>query len=130
MIFIDTNYFLRFLLKDVKKQYLQVKQLMLDGAQGKLKLLTSTVVFFEIYWVLSSYYGRNKLQLVEILGQILDLEFIQLEERSTLQEALKLFNSRNLSLEDCYNLAFAVSKKAIDFKTFDTKLNKVFKEKS
>ena len=43
MIFVDTNYFLRFLLKDNKLQHRKAKQLMLDSAQGKLKLFTSII---------------------------------------------------------------------------------------
>lgn len=35
MIFVDTNYFLRFLLKDNQAQYLQAKELFLSAAQGK-----------------------------------------------------------------------------------------------
>lgn len=126
MIFLDTNYFLRFLLKDVRNQYFQVKQLMVEAAEGKIQLFTSIIVFFEIYWVLSSYYGKNKLRLVETLRQILALEFIQIEERSIVQNALKLFRKKNLSLEDCYNLAFAKHKKAKEFKTFDKKLARFF----
>ena len=73
MIFVDTNYFLRFLLKDNKPQHLEAKQLMLGGATGKLKLFTSTIVFFEIYWVLTSYYGKNKTELVDTLKDCYNL---------------------------------------------------------
>ena len=71
MIFIDANYFLRFLLKDIKQQYLSVKKLMLNAAQGEVKLFTSTIVFFEIYWVLRSYYGAKKDGLIKTLQEIL-----------------------------------------------------------
>lgn len=127
MIFIDTNYFLRFLLRDVENQHIKAKSLILSASEGKVKLFTSTVVFFEIYWVLSSYYGKNKTELVDTLSALLDLKFIILEERNVLRSSLELFEKSTLNLEDCYNLNFAKSKNASGIRTFGRKLAKAFK---
>ena len=54
-MFIDTNYFLRFLLNDVEHQHTEVKNLFLDASEGKADLITSTIVFFEVYWVLFAF---------------------------------------------------------------------------
>ncbi|OGD92607.1 hypothetical protein A2697_00400 [Candidatus Curtissbacteria bacterium RIFCSPHIGHO2_01_FULL_41_44] len=126
MIFVDTNFFLRFLLEDIDDQYLEAKQLFLEGAQAKATLVTSTIVFFEIYWVLHSFYGRKKKELIAILVKILSMTFIILEERTVLTESLNLFQKTNFSLEDCYNLSYAKDKSAKDFKSFDVKLAKFF----
>lgn len=126
MIFVDTNYFLRFLLKDIDNQHLAAKKLFKEGAEGKLKLFTSTLVFFEIFWVLTSYYGKDKNQLVQTLRELLQLEFIKLYERPLLKSSVELFQQTNLSLEDCYNLHYAQAKEAQGFKTFDEKLTKSF----
>ena len=128
MIFVDTNYLLRFLLKDVEKQYLEVKKLMIEAAQGEKDLFTSTIVFFELHWVLSSYYGKNKSELLATLRDFLGLEFIRLEERSILREAIVIFESTPLSLEDAYNVVFAKKKGGKEFKTFDKKLARFFSE--
>lgn len=126
MIFIDTNYFLRFLIKDIENQHNTAKNLFLEAASGKIKLITSVIVFFEIYWVLSSYYEKEKAELIPTIRKVLNLNFIQLEERDLLEEALNLFENNNLSFEDCYNLSFAKYQKAKSFKTFDKKLEKAF----
>lgn len=126
MIFIDTNYFLRFLLKDVESQHLQVKNLFLEAAEDKKKLFTSLIVFFELYWVLTSYYQQDKDQLINTLNQLLGFGFVHISEKTILNESLHLFNRSSLSLEDCYNLSFAKSSGAKDFKTFDKKLSKHF----
>ncbi len=126
MIFVDTNYFLRFLLADNQEQSMEVKALFNKAAEGRIKLFTSIVVYFEIYWVLSSFYKQNKASAAITLEKILEMEFIFLEEREIFENALKIFGSSNLSLEDCYNLAFAKSRKATSFKTFDRKLGKYF----
>lgn len=124
MTFIDTNYLLRFLLKDIRSQYQEAKQLLLKGAQGEEKLVTSTVVFFELYWVLSSYYEKNKSDLVRLLKKVLDLDFLVLKERLILRDSVEDFSDTNFDLEDCYNLSFAKTNKIKEFKTFDEKLVK------
>ena len=126
MIFVDTNYFLRFLIGD-SKQFEEAKLLFEQGASGKKKLFTSLVVFFEIYWVLSSFYRKNKKQLVKILSGILQMNFITLKERQILSKAIELFFKNNLNLEDAYNLVYAKENKAISLVTFDRKLYKKFK---
>ncbi len=124
MIFVDTNYFLRFLLKDNKNQHQEAKTLFLKGAEGKTKLFTSMIVIFEIYWVLNSFYRKKKQKIIEILEKVFGLEFIEIENRIILQEAIKIYQKTNLDLEDGYNLALAKKKKIKDFKTFDEQLKK------
>ncbi|MBI4089762.1 MAG: PIN domain-containing protein [Candidatus Levybacteria bacterium] len=126
MMFIDTNYILRFLLKDINNQHLTAKNLFLSASEGKSVLITSTIVFFEIYWVLSSYYERNKTEVANVLEKVLSLNFIKLEERELLFKSLSLFKKINLDLEDCYNICYAKSKGIRSFKTFDKKLDTAF----
>ncbi|KKP88448.1 MAG: PilT protein domain protein [Berkelbacteria bacterium GW2011_GWA2_35_9] len=126
MIFVDTNYFLRFLLADNTNQHEEAKKLFNCGAQGKVKLFTSTIVFFEIYWVLSSFYQKNKTELCPLLQDILKLEFITLTERTILSDAIAIFENGNLSFEDCYNLCYAKKYKVTDFRTFDKILQNKF----
>ena len=124
MTFVDTNYFLRYLLADDKKQYRIAKQLFLDGSRGKVKLISSTIVFFEIYWVFKSYYSAPKDKLLRSLSDIMQMQFVSFSERDILVETIKLFDKTALSLEDCYNLSFAKTHKIKEFKTFDEKLVK------
>lgn len=125
MIFIDTNYFLRLVLADKKDYYQQAKKLFQSGALGKLKLFTSVVVFFEVYWVLASFYKKKKKELAKILSDLLKMKFIKWQNREILEEALEIYEESALDLEDSFNLSYARAKKATDFKTFDKKLMKV-----
>lgn len=127
MIFVDTNYFLRFILKDNNTQHLQAKKLFLAAAKEKVELVSSTVVFFEIHFVLKSFYGKDKLFLIEILSRILNLNVI-FPEKHLLQTSLRLYGYSNLGLEDCYNIIFARIWGVKDFRTFDAKLDKIAKD--
>lgn len=126
MIFVDTNYFLRFLLNDINQQHLQAKQLFLQASEGKVKLISSTIVFFEVYWVLSSFYKRDGTEISRILQSLLDLRFIGWRERQILQNSVSRFSKTTFDLEDCYNIAFARSRVVKEFRTFDAKLTKEF----
>lgn len=127
MIFVDTNYFLRFLLKDIDNQYQEAKNLFLLAGKGDIKLLSSTVVFFEVFWVLRLTYGKDKQTLITILDKLLKLN-VEFNEHQLLVSSVCLFRKMNLSLEDCYNLVFAREHAIKSFKTFDLKLAKAFKE--
>ncbi len=127
MIFIDTNYFLRFLINDVPDQAESVSDFFKDSLRDNTELFTSELVIFELCWVLQSSLGKKKSELIVILKKILDMSFIVLEKREYLQEALVLFADTTLEFEDCYNLAIAKHKKAKKFATFDKKLQKVIK---
>lgn len=125
MIFVDTNYFLRFLLKDDKVQFLEAKQLFEKGALGEVQLFTSLIVFFEIYWVLSSFYKKKKSELIKVLNDVLTLGFIKFENGEVLVAAVQFFSKNKLDLEDSYNLAYAKELGAKSFKTFDQRLKGV-----
>lgn len=127
MIFVDTNYFLRFLLEDNPEQYTKAKELFLEGSKGKLDLIASIIVVFEIFWVFKSYYNKTRPEIIEILQNLFKMDFIQIENKDILYKCVELFSKTNLSLEDCYNLSFAKSKNIKEFKTFDAKLAREFK---
>lgn len=122
MIFVDTNYFLRFLLKDEKKHSAVALDLFKKASFGEVELFTSLVVFFEIYWVLSSFYKTEKSNIKKVLLDILKMDFIEIENRDVLVESINNLDKFNYDLEDTFNLFFAYKNKAKDFKTFDQKL--------
>ena len=130
MIFVDTNYWLRFLIGDNTKQQAEAKQLFRQGAEGKVKLFSSLVVFLEIYWVMSSFYGKNKPEIIKILEDVLRLDFVKWENEKLLRMTLAMFIHTGLDLEDSYNLIYAGRMKAKKFKTFDLKLIREFDKKA
>lgn len=126
MIFVDTNIFLRFLLHDQKEQQMTAKKILVQGAKGEVELFTSLIVFFEIYWVLFSFYKKEKQELVKKLEGLLSFAFIDFQNRDILTQAVRVFKETSLDLEDAYNLVYASVHNASAFKTFDRKLQKIF----
>lgn len=99
-----------------------------DGLSGKVKLYTSIIVFFEIYWVLKSKYRLPKEILINSLKNVLDMSFIKLDERECLYKSLDIYGQTNLDLEDSYTLALVKSHKDDNLATFDEELLKLFKK--
>ncbi|OGG22430.1 hypothetical protein A3D03_03755 [Candidatus Gottesmanbacteria bacterium RIFCSPHIGHO2_02_FULL_40_13] len=128
MIFVDTNYFLRFLIRDDEKHYLTARKLFEAGAMGKAKLFTCNLVIFELKWVLSSFYLKDKQEVIDILTNVLAMQFVDLAEKDMLMETVALFKNSTLEFEDCFNLFYAKSMEADSLATFDQKLNNKFKE--
>jgi len=126
MVFVDTNYFLRFLLADIDAQHKKAKRLFKKGLAGEVKLTTSVIVFFEIYWVLSSFYGKNKKDVIKVLGNLLEMSFIKWEERQMLIKTVDVFKKSGIDLEDSYNLVFSKENKINEMASFDKKLMKEF----
>ncbi|OGD55392.1 hypothetical protein A3E73_01075 [Candidatus Beckwithbacteria bacterium RIFCSPHIGHO2_12_FULL_47_17] len=124
MIFVDTNYFLAWLLEERDQQHRQAKELFQEAAAGKKELISSMIVFFEIYWVLTSFYAKKKAEIVSVLDNLLKLSFIKWENRNLLVESMAIFTATNLDLEDSYNLAFIRKNKIRSVKTFDKQLLK------
>lgn len=124
MIFVDTNYFLAWLLPERDKQHRQAKELFRSAATGEKKLFSSVIVFFEIYWVLTSFYGKKKPEMVKVLADLVKLGFVKWENQAVLAEAQKLFAATGLDLEDSYNLALVRHKKIKAVKSFDKQFSR------
>lgn len=123
--FVDTNYFLRLLLRDNESQFQKVYTLFEQATNRQIRLHTSVIVFFELYWVLSSFYKQNKSACIDHLRNILRMNFIEIENREVLQEAVEMYNDSSLDLEDSYNVACFRSQKLDHFATFDKQVLKL-----
>jgi predicted nucleic-acid-binding protein len=127
--FIDTNYFLRFLLRDDETQFKVAYQLLQDTIEDKIQSYTAMIVIFEIHWVLSSFYKQNKSEVIEKLEKIVSLPNLKIENEEIIAKALKIFKYTSLDLEDCYNIAYAQTNSIDEFSSFDQKAVKIFKKK-
>ena len=124
--FVDTNLFLRLIVDDKSNLNKKAKSIFLEASYGKYRLFTSAIVFFEIYWVLKSFYQKNKEEILIILKNILRMDFCRIENKKIISQAVLYFEKHNLELEDCYNIFFATKFRAKKIITFDKKLEKSF----
>ena len=120
-IFVDTNVFLRFFVRDVESFYHKAKELFEQAENGKVKLETSDVVIAEIIWVLESYYGFSKNEIKDVIDAVLETKNLRTANHSRVTDAINLYEAGKMDFIDAYNIAYM---KAKDFKkvaTFDAK---------
>lgn len=129
LVFVDTNYFVRLIENDVDSQVVEVKELFESGVNGKVKLCSSVIVLFEIYWLLKSFYGKKDIELQTILNKLVGMSYVEWQEREVLIAAVNRLRLHGGDLEDSYNMCWAREKEADIFASFDKKLKKRWRGK-
>lgn len=118
---IDANAILRFLLSDNKTQSGSVQQLFHAAKRGSVRVAVEEVIFVEVVYVLMKLYTFQKIVIAEKLTGITNLAFLDIAERSVVQQALAVFLEKNISFVDALLLAHAQGDNVMLY-TFDKKL--------
>lgn len=126
---LDTNVFLRFLLNDVADQANQVTDLFKAAKAHELKISIPQIIVFEIAFALEKYYKFPKNKIVDKLGVLLTTPYLQIQDVRVFQEALILFNRKNIDFVDCFLISLAQDKDTELF-TFDKNLQNLAKKSS
>lgn len=123
----DTNVFLRFLLRDNKAQSKIAEDLFKKAEKGKIYLWTTDVVILEIVWVLKSFYNSTNKEIQKSVSEILSLKNLKVKNADLLLQAASDFATKNIDFTDCYNfqLAQKENKKILSFDEDFRKLGKV-----
>lgn len=120
-VFVDTNVFLRFFVKDVASQYEKTRALFERAEEGKIKLETSELVIAEIVWVLESFYGFTRKEVAEVITTLLASRNLKIASHARISEAVRLYASGNMDFIDACNIAYLKSKEFTKIATFDSK---------
>ena len=120
-IFVDTNVFLRFFVRDVESFYHKARELFEKAENGEIKLETSDLVIAEIVWVLESYYGFSKAEIKEVIDTILETKNIKTANHERIKEAISLYASGKMDFIDAYNIFYIKARGHKKVATFDVK---------
>jgi len=118
-VFVDTNVFLRFFVRDVEAQYERARALFEKADAGTIKLETSELVIAEIVWVLESFYGFTRTEITEVLTTLLASRNLKIASHAKISHAVGLYASGNMDFIDAYNIAYMRSKECTKVATFD-----------
>ena len=120
-VFVDTNVFLRFFIRDVEPFYHKARELFEKAEKGAMKLETSDLVIAEIVWVLESYYAFSRAEIQRVIDTILETRNIKVANQSRITEAVRHYSSGKIDFIDAYNIAYMKAKKYSKIATFDIK---------
>jgi uncharacterized protein len=119
--FVDTNVFLRYLTNDLPNQADAVERLLRSAAEGKTRLVTSSLVIAEVVWVLESYYDLPKADISNMVLAILSTEGLEVERAELVLQATRDYVEKNIDFADAYNAAWSLSQGISTVATFDVK---------
>ena len=120
-VFVDTNVFLRFFVRDVESFYQKAKELFEKAEKGTVKLETNDLVIAEIVWVLESYYDFTKTEIKDIIDTILETKNLKVSNNARVKEATSMYAFKNIDFIDAYNIAYFKAKDLKKIATFDSK---------
>ncbi len=124
---VDANIFLRLLLNDVPAQTNKAKKVITKAKEGKIKLVTSQIIIFEVVFALSKYFDFPKAKVALALEYIIESQYFNLESKKDFYVALNIFRNKNIDFTDSFLLARKINSK-VDIFSFDKKLNNYAKD--
>lgn len=100
--FIDTNIFLRVIVKDENEKQLKESKKLLELIRlGYVKASISSLILAEVNWVLASYYNLSKEESISYLEGIMNLKNLSFEEKIDHSRALYLWEKHSVKFVDC-----------------------------
>ncbi len=124
--FVDTNIFLRFLLKDDRKKAERCKKLFEKAKRGKIQIFTSDLVIAEVVWTLESFYKLGKKEVSEKVKRLLTLENLGIPGASLLIEALVIYEEKNVDFIDAYNYILMLNGGIEGIASYDKDFDKLY----
>ena len=120
MIALDTNVLVRYLAQDDARQSALATALIEGQISAANKGFVSLVALLETVWVMQSCYDADEAAVVDILGDLLDTDCLDVQEAPAVRHAFVQFSTGKVDLHDCLIVALAEERKA-RVVTFDAK---------
>lgn len=127
MQFVDTNIFIRFLVKDDSKKAQACSVLLESANKGLVRLQTTESVIAEIIYILSSkrLYCLGRQEILDKVAAILRIRGLSVLHKRTLLQALFIYAQTKLDFEDAILVAHMEKTKTHEIFSYDTGFDKI-----
>lgn len=122
-LLLDANVLVRFLVSDIPEQSDAVKRLFLDAQNHRVTLSLDSIIIAETIYVLTSYYRQPRSKVAEILSVIVDIPYIDVEQRQRMKDALMRYNNKSVDFADAW-LAAGAKLQNVGVASFDRDFDK------
>jgi len=119
MIFLDTNIFLRYFLKENEAVFRRLEKLFSEIILGNIIGVANAMVIAEVVWVLSRSYKWNKEKICDNIELILITPNIRFKDKAILVNAVNVYKEKNISFIDAYNYSFIRANGVTEIYSFD-----------
>ena len=97
---LDTNIFLRFLVKENKKDYVECNKLFEEIDALKIEAIVTGMVLAEMSWVLGSYYKQKPDTIAEKLQGIIKMKGLTVVDDYDWISAVRIYSERKVKFVD------------------------------
>jgi predicted nucleic-acid-binding protein len=104
----DTNFLLRYLLRDIEEQYRETEDFFEQVRSGTTRATVSESVLVECLYILTKHYKVPRPDTATALTPLFQYKGIINSDKATLVKALALFAETNLDPVDCVLAAQAI----------------------
>lgn len=101
MLGIDTNVFVRYLVRDEPQQFEKARRLIKRESDRNEPVLVSLLVLLETEWVLRSRYGLSKPEILSAFSAMLDVTDLTIEDEPSVEHALYSWKDSGAEFADC-----------------------------
>ncbi len=98
----DTNFYLRYLLKDNATQAALCEKQLTQARDGVIEIVFTDPVILEMEFVLRSFYKVPRITIVEKLLVLVKTKYLTIEHRALWIEVFELYQTNTIALLDCY----------------------------
>jgi len=117
----DTNFILRYLLRDIPEQFAEADLFFEKVRVGKMNCCINEAVLVECQYIFEKYYKVSRVDIASSLTGLLQYKGIANKDREVVLKALAIYSNTTLDPVDCLLAAhYEINKNSI--LTFDKKL--------
>ena len=118
--FVDSNIFLRYYSNDDAKQSAEAEAFFLQAKRGEIEIFCGPPVFFEVAWVLKTFYGLPNGAILNTLESMLTIPNFTVYDVEYVIQAIELARRNSCGFADSYIMVVARDKN-IGIATFNDK---------
>jgi len=100
--FVDSNVFLRYYSHDDKHQSTQAEEFFLRAKRGEIEIFCGPPVFFEVAWVLKTFYGQPNAVILDTLESMLSIPNFTVFDAEYVVKAIKFARNKLCGFADSY----------------------------
>lgn len=100
--FVDTNYFLRFILNDIPEKKEKAAQIFQKARTGEIRIIVIPEIIFEIEYILRKQKKVPKADIITHLFSIVNASCFEVRNRDQMARAISLYEKINVDLVDLF----------------------------
>ena len=127
-ILLDTNIVIRLLVRDNEEQFIIAEAFFKDLELGRKSAILLEIIVGEIIYVLKSVYKQKKALIKSQLELLFEYDYLHIENRYIMREALKVYTLKNIDFADAI-LCAKNKLEGHEVFSFDKDIRKCTKEK-